>query len=284
MSEPSTYERFPRSTTLPKQSPFFWVQQKDRYLRQLLIHDIEGLTGRRLIVYFANRFEDAFIDQRDCMFFTEILGDLDGAPVDLMIETNGGETDATEAVISLLQNLVSDLRVIVPNAAKSNGTLLALAGNTILMGPSSELGPIEPAVNNVPCSVLIQPEVKASNFALHMFGVYALKQSKELAARLLTDGMMKDQASAVPDVVEILSSRDRYSSHGSVIDHKEAAALGLKIDYMTDADEIWQKLWLLYCMYQHDCEKARYLKVFEGHSRSTAVAAPQVPNHTPTAP
>jgi hypothetical protein len=28
------------------------------------------------------------------------------------------------------------------------------------------------------------------------------------------------------------------------------------------------------CIYEHDCRRARYLKVFEEHSRSTAVAAP----------
>src|SRR5947209_11249475 len=52
-------EKFPRSTDLPVQSPLFWVEQKDRYLRQLLIRDLEELTGRRLVVYFANRFENA---------------------------------------------------------------------------------------------------------------------------------------------------------------------------------------------------------------------------------
>ena len=30
-----------RATELPAQSPLFWVEQKDRYLRQLLIRDIE---------------------------------------------------------------------------------------------------------------------------------------------------------------------------------------------------------------------------------------------------
>ena len=56
----------------------FWVQQKDRYLRQLLIRDIEDQTGRRLIVYFANRFKRATLTigmsrycLRSCMISTE---------------------------------------------------------------------------------------------------------------------------------------------------------------------------------------------------------------------
>jgi hypothetical protein len=243
-----------------------------------MIRDIEALTGRRLIVYFANRFENGQIDQRDCMFFTEILGDVGDAPLDLMVETNGGETDASEAVISLIQSTVDDLRVVIPNAAKSNGTLIALAGRSIVMGPASELGPIEPAVNRVPCSILLRPEVEKSNLAMHMYGVYALQQTKALASKLLKAGMMSERAGDVDATVEALASRDRYSSHGSVIDHKEAANLGLKVEFLPAGNEIWQRLWLLYCMYQHDSEKAHYLKVFEGNARSTAIAAPPLPS------
>jgi hypothetical protein len=104
-------EKFPRSLDLPSQSPLFWVEQKDRYLRQLLIRDIEELTHRRLVVYFANRFENAQIDPRDCSFFTELFGDVGSEPVDLLLETIGGGTDATEGLITLLQNLATDLRV-----------------------------------------------------------------------------------------------------------------------------------------------------------------------------
>ena len=84
----------------------FWVEQKDGYLRQLLIRDIEEITGRRLVVYFANRFEQAEIDTRDALFMTELLGDIGSDPIDLLIETNGGQTDATEALISTIQNVV----------------------------------------------------------------------------------------------------------------------------------------------------------------------------------
>ena len=71
-------ERFPRSTNLPSQSPLFWVEQKDRYLRQLLIRDVEDLTGRRLAVDYANRFEDAQIDGRETADMAELLQPLDG--------------------------------------------------------------------------------------------------------------------------------------------------------------------------------------------------------------
>lgn len=268
-------EHFPRAADLPSQSPLFWVEQKDRYLRQLLIRDIEELTGRRLIVYFANRFsEGSIIDGRDALYVTEVLSDVGSAPVDLLLETNGGQTDAAEAVISTVQNLVRDFRVVVTNAAKSNGTLIALSGRSIVMGATSELGPIEPHVANIPVSVLIQPEMAAQNFVLHKIGQFEFQRSRELAQKLLTDGMMKGKPSKeIDDTVQKLSSRDVYHSHGSVINHIEAAALSLNIEHLPPDDPIWQRLWLLYCMYDHDCRKANYLKVFEGRYLSTAVAA-----------
>jgi hypothetical protein len=74
-------EQFPRTSDPPSQSPPFWVEQKDRYLRQLLIRDIEAFTKRRLVVYFANRFANAQIDAGDCALMAELLGDVGPDPL-----------------------------------------------------------------------------------------------------------------------------------------------------------------------------------------------------------
>jgi ClpP class serine protease len=270
-------DQFPRSKDLPSQSPLFWVEQKDRYLRQQLIRDIEEQTGRRLVVYFANRYENAQIDAKDPTYMAEALGDVKGQPLDLMLQTGGGQTDATEALISLIQNTIPDFRVIVVEAAKSNGTLLALAAKSVVMGPTSQLGPIEPSVQGIPCSILDTPETAATNFPLHMVGKFALKQTRTLAIKLLGEGMMKGRPNnEVQEAVHKLASRDTYLSHGSVIDCREATQLGLNVESLKEDDPLWQRLWLLHCMLDYDSRKGRYLKVFEGSARSTAVAAPPV--------
>ena len=273
--EKAENQAFPRGQAMPSQSPIFWVQQKDRYLRQLLIKDIEQLTDRRLIVYFANRFQDAQIDQGDVAYVAELIGDLNGAPTDLLLETNGGFTDATESVVSLLQAVIPDMRVIVVNAAKSNGTMICLAASEIVMGPTSELGPIDPQLNGTPASILSQDVIAEQNYPLHQLAVYAIKQTVKLAHRLLQKGMMSDEEPArIEAAVAALSSREVFFSHGSVIDHNEARQLGLKVKYLDQNDELWQRLWLLHCMYAHDLNRNSYLKVFEGAHRSTSVAAP----------
>ena len=80
----------------------------------------------------------------DDKYLLELLGDLPAGGIDLLLETKGGFTDATGKVVSILWDQATDLRVVVPKRAKSNGTLLALAAREIVMGASSELGPIDP--------------------------------------------------------------------------------------------------------------------------------------------
>ena len=270
-------ETFPRSTELPKQSPQFWVAHKDRYLRQLLIRDIEQLTGRCLIVYFADDTSpQCAINSGDDVFVAELLQACIGMPVDLMIETQGGETDATEKICSLLRSNNLDLRVVVPRRAKSNGTVVALAGSEILMGIESELGPIDPSISNIPVEFIINApagtigpiDVQAANAFRN--------QTRKLATELLATGMLKgsDQA-VITQLVEKIATRDVFHSHGSVINASEAASLGLKVIFHDGRDALWAKFTLLRAMYQFDCREQRYLKIFEGNHVSLVVNFPQ---------
>ena len=267
---------FPRARRLPPQSPLFWVEQKDRYLRQSLIRDIEETTGRRLVVYFANRYEiGSEIQSTDIAHLAEILTDIASDPVDLLLETPGGQTDATEALISLIRNSITDHRVIVANAAKSNGTLLALAAKTILMRVTSELGPIEPSIQGIPCSILDTEEFRLGNFPLYMYGQYAQKQSRSLAKMLLETGMMAGKPPhEIEATVDALAGRNKYHSHGSVVDHVAANKLGLNVTYMPNQSDLWRQVRLLHCMLDFDSRRNGFIKIFEGCLLSLSVAAP----------
>lgn len=260
---------------MPAQSPLYWVQHKERYLRQQLIRDIEAVTSRRLLVYFADSGDVSEIDRGDRAYLAELLRDVaDDDPVDLLLETHGGGTDPTEALISLLQDACADIRVIVVGSAKSNGTLLALAGKQIVMGQTSELGPIDPQLRGVSCTVWAQPKLAESNIVFHELGKSYIRQTKSLAKRLLTEGMMagKDETQ-IEKVVNALSGRDRYPSHGSVINHSEAVELGLAVQYLEREDSLWKQLWLLHCMYTADARRDGFHKIFEGRKISTPIVA-----------
>lgn len=269
-------ECFPRTTDAPPQSPLFWVTHKDRYLRQLLIRDIQDLTGRNLIVYFTDCDRtNAQIDQSDDVALSELLTTCFGKPVDLLLETNGGATDATEKVCSLLRQAAPDLRVVVPRRAKSNGTVIALCGSAILMAQQSELGPIDPSFGGVPAEFIVNAPLGSFTPIDTQYAESARKQTRKLASTLLSTGMMKSfPQQSIDDTVEKLATKNIYHSHGSSIDADEAAVLHLTVIKHAQDDQLWQKIWLLRTMYQHDCGLHGYAKLFEGAYISTAVPIP----------
>lgn len=272
-------EPFPRGTALPKQSPLFWVNNKDRYLRQLMIRDIEAMTGRRLVVYFTDCTSGAQVDPNDDAYLAELLGPVTGSPIDLLLETNGGYTDATEKIVSVLSAMAPDLRVLVPRRAKSNGTVIALCGKEIVMGVHSELGPIDPNVNlgpnnPVPADLILKT-ASAQNAMVVGVAELAVRQTMKLATAVLQTGMLVGAApETINDIVSKISTRNHYHSHGSVIDSREAQALGLKINHLGPNDELWQRLWLLRAMYDEDCRAKKLWKIFEGTAISSGIAAP----------
>ncbi|AOB32881.1 hypothetical protein AKI39_22270 [Bordetella sp. H567] len=274
-------DTFPRTKDLPTQSPLFWVTHKDRYLRQQLIRDIEDETKRDLVVYFTDCDRSAAqIDPADDACLVELLSDRRNAGLDLLLETNGGFTDATEKVCSILRAMAPDLRVIIPRKAKSNGTVIAMCGQTVMMGPTSELGPIDPAVGGIPADFILKAPPQTMNPIQIQVARTALDQTRKLAKQLLTTGMMQGRPPAeIEAVVNKLASRDHFHSHGSVLDSVEATQLGLVVDTRQHDDPLWQKIWLLRTMYAYDCGRDGNSKVFESCKLSTVIKSTQ-----PTAP
>jgi hypothetical protein len=270
---------FPRTTDTPNQSPLYWVSHKDRYLRQLLIKDIEEVTKRNLVVYFTDCDRTvAQIEQSDDVAFYELLNKIEGKAIDLLLETNGGLTDATEKICGLLRQATDDLRVIVPRRAKSNGTVIALCGSSILMGFQSELGPIDPSIGGVPAEFVINAPPGSFSPLDLQYADAARKQTRKLASTLLSTGMMKEYSiEVVEDTVTKLATKDHYHSHGSSIDADEATRLKLKVEKLPPEDELWKKIWLLRTMYQYDCGIYGYAKLFEGNYVSSAVASANDP-------
>jgi membrane-bound ClpP family serine protease len=267
--------QFPRGSDLPKQSPMYWVREKDRYLRQLLIQDIQHQTKRDLVVYFTTMGYGQ-IDARDADDISEALADCKSRDIDLLIQTPGGFVDACEKLISVLKQRTDDYRVIVPSWAKSAGTIIALSGSTIVMGVNSELGPIDPQFNGIPAEFI--RDDPAQPFAMTKLAGAAITRTQNLARQVLNDRMMKGaDAARIDDLVNQLSSAQSYCSHGAVINAREAENLGLAVTYLAPEDDLWRRVWLLYCMYEHDSQVRNYAKVFEGPRISIARHMPPPP-------
>lgn len=117
-----------------------------KYLSQLAQH-----TGRDTILY-STKWTDPSgvspdvisITEEDIQGFMEVVHGLRNKDLDLIIHSPGGSPVATEAIVKYLRQKFTHIRVIVPQGAMSAGTMLACAGNRIVMGKHSSLGPIDP--------------------------------------------------------------------------------------------------------------------------------------------
>ena len=264
--------QFPRKSQLPSQSSKFWAKEKDRYLRQLLISDIEKLTGRELVVYFAKLSEG--INHSDPDDLSEVLEGVSGEDIDLIIQTPGGMVDAIEKFVTVLRQLKMRYRVIVPSLAKSGGTVIAMSAEKILLGVNSELEPIDPQfvmpdLGPVPCQYIAADETQPST--IRALAKSAVVRMRQLAERILSEGMLNGKSQdELRAVIEKVSSSDTYNSHGAVIDFSEAKALGLAAEWMPSEGDLWRSIWLLYCCYDHDVKLRGIGKIVEGATNSIA--------------
>ena len=65
----------------------------------------------------------------------------------VIIESGGGDADAAYHIAKLLDaHFKGILKYIVPRFAKSAATLMVCGGNKIVMGETSELGPLDPQI------------------------------------------------------------------------------------------------------------------------------------------
>ncbi|MHB1509997.1 MAG: SDH family Clp fold serine proteinase [Acidimicrobiales bacterium] len=206
-----------------------------------------------------------------------------GTDLDFLIHTPGGDVDAADKIVRILRKRVGEkgtLRVVVPDCAKSAGTLLALGAHFIVMSDSSELGPIDPQIIardgagqptrrpahtyvdgydalvtkiNDPASYEDGKDTKAEQLLLSKCDPalldlcrQAIRRSRRLAERLLQQGML--QNGAWTEVAGRLTNNEHFlSQHGAVIDYQDATDLGLSVEYLHPNSNLWQAYWRLYC-------------------------------------
>jgi hypothetical protein len=230
--------------------------------------DADGKT-HRLLVYIARMSHPRnanSINPDDIAPIGSILQGLAGAQViDLIIHSPGGDGNTAEKIVDMCRShLPTDgrFRVIVPNKAKSAATLIALGADEIVMGYSSELGPIDAQVP-VSASGIVQ-FISAQSFidardellakthrAIRDKEEYqgflqllttidvafvrecerAMNFARDVAAKWLNSYMLKDRVGddgqrndMATRIASKLSSAQTYLSHGRMISARDIRA------------------------------------------------------------
>lgn len=112
-----------------------------------LYQEMERLRGRPLLVYVTserNGSQGAIAGD----VVSEILSQLQILPngtkkLDLLLVSNGGDPTVAWRIVSLIRERVEEFSVIVPQAAFSAATLIALGADEIVMHPNGNLGPTD---------------------------------------------------------------------------------------------------------------------------------------------
>jgi len=251
------------------------VDREDRFL---LLDCLEKMRQSKVLVYFAyTPLDDSIL----VPLYKQLKEIGHTQKIDLILHSYGGAVDTPFKVVSLIREFCQEFAVIVPFAAKSAASMVVLGADEVVMGPFSELGPIDPLVKHpvykdvwVPvqavryCIDYLQrsivnsqdPEVASfistpllQKLDPWLIGDYekTLKASRQYAEALLTRYMLREAQQSIPLVVEALT--EGYFSHGYPIGRREAKELGLKV---IEADEeLWDVIWKLYLGYEELFQK-----------------------------
>lgn len=120
--------------------------------RLALYRSIENSRSRPLICFVTSIRQQAngmTTGQMAADVIPEIIKQISLIPaeyeeVDFLVVSNGGDPITAARIISLLRERFKKVSVLIPYAAYSAATLLALGADEIVMHPFSNLGPVDP--------------------------------------------------------------------------------------------------------------------------------------------
>ncbi len=282
--------------------------------RQKLIAEIEqALTAKynspnRLMSYVM-RFGHArtMMQTGDIPNIETVLNSITGAEqINLLIHSPGGDGTITEKIVDVCRaHLVGTnqkLRVIVPNVAKSAATILALGTDEIIMGYTSELGPIDP---QVPITVsgstqwvsafafveardkLMQQITEATKKKQPTVGLltqlaglnipftdemenqigFAKKTAVTLLHKYMLVPVHKNATTRKKNAESIarkLLSKELFPVHGHYINGQTAKDMGLQVELLDKDDPLWKQIWDYYIR----CEVQMNLALQPGHIKT----------------
>jgi len=299
--------------------------QQHKTTRIESIKKIENLTHHPLIIYAANTRRSGFnvpntIDDSDITGFSDLIEGINSKEIDILLHSPGGSAEATERIVNLIRSNFSNIRFIIPNAAYSAATMLALCGDEILMDERSTLGPIDPQI------IIVTPQGATSapvqdildgferirgilkddpgslgvflpmlqKYDLHIFEI--CENAKKLAHSLAQEWLEKYMLKNLPDkkekassIADKLGEHKEYLSHGRTIGIEKCKDLGLNIKDLRESPELRDEVWRLYCLIELLFDRSTNVKLFENSigtswARNFAEQVIQIPILPPQVP
>lgn len=272
-------------------------------LRRTYLAKLSESTGRATIVYATSWLESRpvpnnsalTINLGDIQGFMEAVSNIEETELDLILTSPGGSAEAADSIMGYLRTRFDHIRAVVPVAAKSAATMMALACDEIVMGEHSELGPIDPqftiATPEGPRSapaqaILDQFELakqecrSGENIAAWLPLLRSLapgliaqcEHQRQLAEEFASTNLATHMFAGRPDAVALAKETaawfadfSAFKSHGRRVGLQEAREQHLSVTRLEDDDEFQDLVLSVHHATRHTFNGTPTVKLIENH-------------------
>ena len=271
-------------------------------VRRRYLKELSQYTGNNTIVYETAGSAPSPADisislDPDMGAFMEVVHGLPKEKnLDFILNSPGGSAEAAEAIIKYLRNRFPGLRVIVPIAAMSAASMMAMAADEIVMGAHSQLGPIDPQITistsegprSAPAAAIIKqfeeaqadlkdnPNHIATWLPILQSYLPALLQicrnsanlSRSMVADWLERYMFSDLDNAkkkAEHIADFLGDYESFKSHSRGIDRDQLRNIGLNITNLEEDNKLQDLVLSVHHSISHLMDKTPTTKIVENH-------------------
>jgi hypothetical protein len=250
-------------------------QMQNHPTRKSLFGTLERDFQRPVVSLFTSFRFPVLLEDDDADMLEGVLQSLDlSNGLALCINSPGGDGLAAERIVNMCRAYsgTGEYWAVVPGKAKSAATLVCFGASKIIMGPTSELGPVDPqmseddqffAVYNVVRSYedlfkrAVEDESGNMQPYLQQLQHYdereiaelraAMDLAEDIAKRVLGSGMMAGQSQkTIVRKIKTFLTPERTKTHGRPIYRDEASECGLNIELADPDSSYWAPIYELY--------------------------------------
>ena len=245
-------------------------------VRRKYASELTAATGRTTIIYGSAWLhptpagpEILSVSIGDVNGFMEACAGEKHAGLDLLLHSPGGSPEGAESIMKYLRSQFDHIRAIVPVAAKSAATMMALSADEVVMGEHSQLGPIDPQITvqtpEGPRSASAQaieeqfergakeiaddpsklaawmPILRGYGPGLLTTCAHAKALAEQIAAEALERYMLRGTSGAGDKAREIahwFATPENFGSHARMVSAADASARGVEVTKLEDDDEL----------------------------------------------
>lgn len=247
--------------------------------RKSVLGRLERALKMPVITYYTSFTFPVAMTPDDIQMLESVLQGLDlSKGLAVVVSSPGGDPLAAEGIIRVCRtySATDSFVAIVPGQAKSAATMICMGAESIIMGPASELGPVDPQVtrfegghvkwfsahNIVRSFENLFREAVATHGNLEPYlqqlQAYdsqeieefktAIRLSEDIAVRALKSGMMSGSSDEeIREKIKIfLEPETRTVVHGRAIHREEAERCGLEVTYCEPDSDLWRLVYELH--------------------------------------